>query len=149
MFFFFFSSRRRHTISLCDWSSDVCSSDLGHAQALHEAHLHPEPLHVARDVGPAAVHDDRVHPDVLEEHDVARELLPQLGLDHRRAAVLDHQRLAVELPDVRERLEQRCDVSHDVYSALKLTYSGLRSLKKTSVSPPSPGSVSAYSTSSP
>src|SRR5437588_10631787 len=22
------SSRRRHTISLCDWSSDVCSSDL-------------------------------------------------------------------------------------------------------------------------
>src|SRR5260221_7110844 len=24
---YFFSSRRRHTISLCDWSSDVCSSD--------------------------------------------------------------------------------------------------------------------------
>src|SRR5260221_7697468 len=23
----FFSSRRRHTRSLCDWSSDVCSSD--------------------------------------------------------------------------------------------------------------------------
>src|SRR5947207_4577244 len=27
---FFFSSRRRHTRSLCDWSSDVCSSDLFH-----------------------------------------------------------------------------------------------------------------------
>src|SRR5471030_184321 len=25
---FFFSSRRRHTICLSDWSSDVCSSDL-------------------------------------------------------------------------------------------------------------------------
>src|SRR5947207_12982769 len=25
---FFFSRRRRHTRSLCDWSSDVCSSDL-------------------------------------------------------------------------------------------------------------------------
>src|SRR5207247_5056384 len=25
---FFFSSRRRHTISTRDWSSDVCSSDL-------------------------------------------------------------------------------------------------------------------------
>src|SRR5438874_9192218 len=25
---FFFSSRRRHTMSLRDWSSDVCSSDL-------------------------------------------------------------------------------------------------------------------------
>src|SRR5260221_9623894 len=28
VFIFFFSSRRRHTRSLCDWSSDVCSSDL-------------------------------------------------------------------------------------------------------------------------
>src|SRR5882672_11755270 len=28
IFSFFFSSRRRHTRSLCDWSSDVCSSDL-------------------------------------------------------------------------------------------------------------------------
>src|SRR5689334_18235857 len=27
-FFFFFSSRRRHTRWNCDWSSDVCSSDL-------------------------------------------------------------------------------------------------------------------------
>src|SRR5204862_1945164 len=27
-FLFFFSSRRRHTSSLRDWSSDVCSSDL-------------------------------------------------------------------------------------------------------------------------
>src|SRR6266568_6720863 len=26
---FFFSSRRRHTRWNCDWSSDVCSSDLG------------------------------------------------------------------------------------------------------------------------
>src|SRR5882762_12014519 len=28
LFFFFFSSRRRHTRFKCDWSSDVCSSDL-------------------------------------------------------------------------------------------------------------------------
>src|SRR2546427_10109897 len=28
MVFFFFSSRRRHTRFDCDWSSDVCSSDL-------------------------------------------------------------------------------------------------------------------------
>src|SRR5690349_23697291 len=36
-FFFFFSSRRRHTRSLRDWSSDVCSSDL----ALQAAPDHP------------------------------------------------------------------------------------------------------------
>src|SRR2546430_17724971 len=29
--FFFFSSRRRHTRFDCDWSSDVCSSDLGYS----------------------------------------------------------------------------------------------------------------------
>src|SRR2546422_3258662 len=28
-YFFFFSSRRRHTRCSRDWSSDVCSSDLG------------------------------------------------------------------------------------------------------------------------
>src|SRR5260370_31951083 len=31
MSLFFFSSRRRHTRFKCDWSSDVCSSDLGNA----------------------------------------------------------------------------------------------------------------------
>src|SRR5690349_22819560 len=30
LFLFFFSSRRRHTRSLRDWSSDVCSSDLAY-----------------------------------------------------------------------------------------------------------------------
>src|SRR5260370_22591890 len=28
LIYFFFSSRRRHTKFKCDWSSDVCSSDL-------------------------------------------------------------------------------------------------------------------------
>src|SRR5260370_7564065 len=32
--FFFFSSRRRHTRFKCDWSSDVCSSDLEHCSRL-------------------------------------------------------------------------------------------------------------------
>src|SRR2546427_7748928 len=32
--FFFFSSRRRHTRFDCDWSSDVCSSDLNHRLAV-------------------------------------------------------------------------------------------------------------------
>src|SRR5438874_9815896 len=39
MSFFFFSSRRRHTRSLRDWSSDVCSSDL---DAVFIVHLYEE-----------------------------------------------------------------------------------------------------------
>src|SRR5256886_13295263 len=34
---FFFSSRRRHTRFDCDWSSDVCSSDLRHETATDAA----------------------------------------------------------------------------------------------------------------
>src|SRR6267142_1830085 len=37
--FFFFSSRRRHTRLTCDWSSDVCSSDLPDpAWTVHKPH---------------------------------------------------------------------------------------------------------------
>ena len=50
-------------------------------------------------------------PDVLEQHDVAREVLAQRRVGHRRPAVLDDDRPAVELPDVRERLQQRGDVA--------------------------------------
>src|SRR4051812_49821377 len=40
-YMFFFSSRRRHTRLTCDWSSDVCSSDLllARAQALQPLEL--------------------------------------------------------------------------------------------------------------
>ena len=97
------------------------------AQALDELDRHLEPVHVARDVGPAAVDDDRVEPDVLEQHDVAGELLAQRGVAHRRAAVLDDDRAPVELPDVREGLEEGADPvgagarAHVVYSALMVT----------------------------
>src|SRR5205814_7906056 len=41
--FFFFSSRRRHTRCLSDWSSDVCSSDLG--GSFSESPTNPRPCH--------------------------------------------------------------------------------------------------------
>src|SRR5260221_1603915 len=42
--FFFFSSRRRHTRSLCDWSSDVCSSDLGWCRQCAKEEIKQEKL---------------------------------------------------------------------------------------------------------
>src|SRR5260370_5951134 len=35
--YFFFSSRRRHTRFKCDWSSDVCSSDLKQKTAYEDS----------------------------------------------------------------------------------------------------------------
>src|SRR6267143_5045550 len=51
-FFFLFSSRRRHTRWNCDWSSDVCSSDLqavasGDPEAVAFA-IHPDDLRALR-----------------------------------------------------------------------------------------------------
>src|SRR5207253_4960225 len=60
---FFFSSRRRHTRWPRDWSSDVCSSDLGElAQALQDQHykalaLHSDLSQYQRD---SAVHSFRI-----------------------------------------------------------------------------------------
>ena len=56
--------------------------------------------------GPAAVHDDRVDADQVQEHHVQRERLLEVGVLHGGAAVLDDERLAAELPDVRQRLQQ-------------------------------------------
>src|SRR6266481_6987883 len=51
-FFFFFSSRRRHTRWNCDWSSDVCSSDLaedgGHLQEVRVHEGLEQPLSLLR-----------------------------------------------------------------------------------------------------
>src|SRR2546430_17282464 len=57
-FFFFFSSRRRHTRFDCDWSSDVCSSDLvaardvlvarpGHLQGRRQVRPELEAVHAS------------------------------------------------------------------------------------------------------
>src|SRR5260221_9771686 len=50
----FFSSRRRHTRSLCDWSSDVCSSDLNPLLAIRPTGFALPPLSLLRDKGGSA-----------------------------------------------------------------------------------------------
>src|SRR5437762_11371018 len=50
-FFFFFSSRRRHTRYIGDWSSDVCSSDLGGSPPLLGDRPSEGPVHPRRSGG--------------------------------------------------------------------------------------------------
>src|SRR5205085_9087774 len=53
-FFFFFSSRRRHTRFDCDWSSDVCSSDLNRQLSIrgHDSHSRKQPMQIpTRQIG--------------------------------------------------------------------------------------------------
>src|SRR5256886_2140957 len=60
---FFFSSRRRHTRFDCDWSSDVCSSDLQIAPAPGD--------HIAYSSAPSKFHEHRV---VVNQHSEFRPL---------------------------------------------------------------------------
>src|SRR5690606_40533857 len=52
--FFFFSCRRRHTRFSRDWSSDVCSSDLGDSTAAIAPEIPRNPRIIAWDAGLAA-----------------------------------------------------------------------------------------------
>src|SRR2546430_9104350 len=90
MVLFFFSSRRRHTRFDCDWSSDVCSSDLarvhlkdflapGEVRRRHE-HLAVEPpgpkqrlVEILEPVGGAHDHDLLAPLERSEERRVGKE----------------------------------------------------------------------------
>src|SRR5690349_23879492 len=82
--FFFFSSRRRHTRSLRDWSSDVCSSDL-----------------VLVDLFDGGQH--------VLLHDVDKGLVALDGLDVQSHAGREHRVIADEVPFVQaaNRSEER------------------------------------------
>src|SRR5437867_9282597 len=76
--FFFFSSRRRHTRSYGDWSSDVCSSDL----TMEE--LAAEPVVAHNDPSPARERVLRL----FEEHHIGLKMMIALpSLDGIKRAV--------------------------------------------------------------
>src|SRR2546430_11341924 len=103
MFFFFFSSRRRHTRFDCDWSSDVCSSDLQTAPHLieHDLRLPREGLpqelarlrverRQARHEDEPAGHDDRIDRALPAGLPVGRERFPA-NADPIHRATLTYQ----------------------------------------------------------
>ena len=94
---------------------DVHRLGVGHPHALDELALLADAFQHVVDLRAAAMHDDRIHPDQLEQHDVAREALLELLVGHGVAAVLDDDRLAVEALDVGQRLgeDARFDVRLD------------------------------------
>src|SRR5689334_24517991 len=80
--FFFFSSRRRHTRWNCDWSSDVCSSDLGRVVVMRRERRQEiesrDPQRMDHRMGAAGDHDrSEEHTSELQSqfHLVCRLLL--------------------------------------------------------------------------
>src|SRR5699024_11572567 len=87
---FFFSSRRRHTRSKRDWSSDVCSSDLGGMEAiitaysLREGKVHP----TINLINPAPECDLNYVPNGAEEADLKYAVSNSLGFGGHNASLV-------------------------------------------------------------
>ena len=85
---------------------DLHGLGVGHAHALDEMALLAEPVERRLDLRTAAVDHHGVHADQLEQHHVFRKVGLQGGVGHGIAAVLDDDGLAVEAPDVGQRMGQ-------------------------------------------
>src|SRR2546427_7225469 len=70
--FFFFSSRRRHTRFDCDWSSDVCSSDLTSTciRQVSKFRMRHSPLFVSREINFTATGTTRYDPGCREPSEI-------------------------------------------------------------------------------
>ena len=82
---------------------------IGDAQAIDEARLQPRIAHALGDRFSAAMDEHRLDADGVEKDDIAQEPLDDLLVFHGAAAVLDHEALAAEFLDVRQRLDEGFD----------------------------------------
>src|SRR5690349_22886931 len=99
--YFFFSSRRRHTRSLRDWSSDVCSSDLSTMKywiskrtfivsAIAAWAVSAAACSEKHDAGAASPHKGTEGGDVRsEERRVGKECRSGWSLNHEKKRIID------------------------------------------------------------
>src|SRR6266480_1548637 len=109
MLFFFFSSRRRHTRLTCDWSSDVCSSDLLQGIGLELREPGAEREHEAlqllgRDHADRGVVDGRAGERVAEGH-------VRIGVLTRRRVREGDVRVQRRVLEARSGLDRRDDLA--------------------------------------
>src|SRR5205085_23420 len=98
-FFFFFSSRRRHTRFDCDWSSDVCSSDLKKGPYLEDDPVNPLGVY-----GRSKEAGDRAVREALAEHVILRTAWVYSAHGHNFVKTM--LRLAAERPVLRVVADQ-------------------------------------------
>src|SRR5207237_5710671 len=102
---FFFSSRRRHTRFKCDWSSDVCSSDLPQSQIGAPA----KRIEVRGIAGEDAGADRaQMHREIARNNGARIIADPSLGLEEiGRASCREREEIPGVAVSVKERSE-RC-----------------------------------------
>src|SRR2546430_4299650 len=106
---FFFSSRRRHTRFDCDWSSDVCSSDLDVGLVGEVAEVNPDAVLDIVNAGRIPVRSEEHTSELQSQSNLVCRLLlekkktvyTRLERSHRIDCVNDH----VHHTSVRKRSE--------------------------------------------
>src|SRR5438270_12782515 len=97
---FFFSSRRRHTRFDCDWSSDVCSSDLadeaGAAAAAHGGSAGPGPVRITLNINGQARTAEEIGRASCRERVEIWDAAGSLKRKEYRLCVEDSERQGVE-----------------------------------------------------
>src|SRR5215204_5433238 len=116
---FFLSSRRRHTRSLCDWSSDVCSSDLCRHMETWVTDLAAERRYTLIDRARVQIAGDptvprrsiRVHATIADRPGLDRDTQDAV----QRTEVYRVLRAATGIPPLRLRISSGADAGKELF----------------------------------
>ncbi len=97
-----------------DHLGDFGGRGVGDAQPADEGRFDPELFQHRADLRPAAMDDDGIDPDGLQEHDILGEIALRLRVAHRVAAIFDHERLAGIALQIGQRLDERFGLGEEV-----------------------------------
>ena len=93
---------------------------IGDAQTADKLRLFAHALHGLADFRPAAMHDNRVDADITHQHNVLHHGGFERLIQHRRAAILHHNRLARVLLYVRQGLNENFRLCHHYFPRKKV-----------------------------
>src|SRR5438477_11964368 len=117
---FFFSSRRRHTRLTCDWSSDVCSSDLDRIDSQILTH-YPQSVETAMHITTQEAWLDRINKAQIDIPDYMHSLVEQIAFVARQSELVDQSsgvsaRLTIAAMELlQSNLERRAAMTGDAY----------------------------------
>ncbi|OPX77898.1 MAG: hypothetical protein A4E43_01172 [Methanosaeta sp. PtaB.Bin005] len=101
-----------------DHSGNAQGLPIGHPQAAYELRLLAELLHGLGYLRAAPMNDDGMDADIAQEHHILNEVLQHCGVGHDRAADLEDHDGIIELPNVRQSLNEHLFSLNCQYSFL-------------------------------